>query len=635
MNSSDHEPSAGHDVLRLVLASLLLLVAVSARSFGAKDDSCAYIDYARALAVGRFSEIHHQDYPPLYPLLIVIAHAAVGDWMWAAQAVTLTATALALLPLYLLARLTSGRRVAWICCWLALAHPLLVEWGVAAMSDGPYLFCYLSALLCAIQAARRGALLDYLLCGTLGAAAFLIRPEGLQLGLLLPPLALVGRGVRALPGLAAAGLAACVIAGPYIAVLSHAAGHLVLSKKKGVFQVAWLRWDEHAIGIPLRAPLAESDLPPPSTAADHLVNTRRRWIDGEALALEYLRLARSHQPVLVPPPYDWRAPDPSLGWSRPAMHLAPGQRTYFDHITDPPVGKEATRTGSVGLAVREFAEKFHPLATLALGCALGGAAIMLVRQRRRPSAMHLAIGAAIVLHFTLVAAHVVRYGYLSERHLIPLVALGLIWVAGWLAWLDDAWAQRGLWPHGLLARRGTAVLPSQPQQPQQLTSASSVVPEPRSSPRAVEQHGSLAHWITGYGAGIGMATRVLLVVFLADSLRPNGLDKLYLAQLSRTLQASDPFGLAPGAIVGREPRLAYFAGARHERLDPWRGYREVVRQIVAAQATVIMVHSEDRYRMQPLLELGWIEPLVTVEADIPRGKPLHLYRWKRTAAIAY
>lgn len=608
----DREPEPGSDVSRLLAGGALLLLLCALGNFGIKDDSCAYIAYAKALSVGRLTEVHLQDYPPLYPLLIALAKPLVGDWNHAARAVSWLTTLLAVWPVYLLSREALGRQAAWWAGWLYLTHPLIVEWGGTAMSDGPFLLAYAAAILTMIRAARDGALADYILCGFWTGAAFLVRPEGLQVAALLGVFALAWRGLRAIPGLLVFGVVCALIGGPYVALISHHHGYVLLSKKKRIFHLPWLK-----LGPPqrpvLRAPLPE-DHRPPAPLVDRSAEEnrklydhefRRRWLDAEALAFEYERQARAWpERSLIPPScQNILEPDLSRGWPDPV----PGQVVYFNHLTDPaPIG--AGGGGSALLArgkqlfggAKEFAEKYHPLASAALLLAaligLGG-----LRRRAWPTGAQAALLLAFALHGALVLTNLLKYGYLSERHLLPLLVVGLGWVSAVLLGCDQrleaSWAAaRGWW--GWI---GGALAPAR---------------------EALQRR------------GLGPLLAITLCVFLADSLRPRGWDKLYLQQLPAVVAAQDATGLANNAVVGREPRLAHFGGGRYLRLDPWRGYREVVRQLVQAQADLIIVPTDALYRFDPLLKLGWIERVIAVEIDQPPGKAVHCFRVTRLTPIA-
>ena len=150
---TDEQPTPARDARVLLAFALFLLCIAAARSAPLKEDSCLYIDVARSLSVGRLTALHYTDYPPLYSVLIALVRPLVGGWVEAAQLVAVLSTGLGVVPLYLLGREAVGRRPALLGALAYGAHPLMVEWGATAMSDGLHLALWLTALYLGYRAA--------------------------------------------------------------------------------------------------------------------------------------------------------------------------------------------------------------------------------------------------------------------------------------------------------------------------------------------------------------------------------------------------------------------------------------------------------------------------------------------------
>lgn len=567
---STDRSTPGRDLLVLLGVSGAVLVVSCLTSIAIKIDSCEYVELARALSVGQFTAIHAHDYPPLYPLLIAFAHEVIPDWTVAGQFVTALSTWLCLVPLYRIGRMAIGRDAAFAGALLFAMHPLVVEWGGMVVSDGPYLLVWLFSLQYAILAAHRRKLTDYGVCGALSGLAYLIRPEGLQSLVVLAILVVATKGswTRRAGGLVLAGTLCAVTMAPYAGILSYNAGYVVLSKKKAILQFPQLRFKEMVL-LPLASALPQDLAPPPITdptdatqvAAFHR-DVRRRWIEAEALALEYKRLAQAQRLV----------PDDGDSWPIPG---GSAQRITFDTITDAPQAAPPR-----GKFLLEFAEKFHPFPFALLVVGAAWATYRAVRRTLPRSLATWGLALGFAMHLVLVLDNNWRHGYLSERHLIPLTAVGLLGAAIPLVALEQRLA------------RTAAHLP----------------------------------WLAPHASRVpGLATIALVLILGIDSLRPRGRDKDYLALLSTAISRQDPRGLGIDGVIGREPRLAFYADVVDDKFDPWRGYREVIRQLYQHQCRYVAVPTEDRYRLVPLIELGWLRPVVAPNLELPAGKPLHVY----------
>src|SRR5690349_16557142 len=154
----------------LLLAALALRLWLAARSSGLTMDSPLYVLAAASLARGELRLLgpaHHG-----YPALIALAHLLVPGRELPARAVALVA-GLALVPLtWALARRSMPRLAAALATLVLAAHPLLAIYGVAIMTEAPFLALMMGALLL-IERRRFAA------GGALLGAAYAIRPEAL------------------------------------------------------------------------------------------------------------------------------------------------------------------------------------------------------------------------------------------------------------------------------------------------------------------------------------------------------------------------------------------------------------------------------------------------------------------------
>jgi hypothetical protein len=236
------------DATRTALALIAIVAAgLAARGLAAEvpgrliaRDGIRYARLGRAIAEGRGGEALRDDYPPGYPVVVAAAGRALGarsdlDFARAAVIASVLAGALTAVPAFALARRAGGSAAGLGAAALAATHARHIACSSDALSEPLFGFLVLASLAASFAAAngtrsetRDG--LAALLAGTFGAAAFLVRPEGILTLAALPVVA--GRRAGRLRRAAALLLPFGLLALPYIAYMSGRAGALVISQKK-------------------------------------------------------------------------------------------------------------------------------------------------------------------------------------------------------------------------------------------------------------------------------------------------------------------------------------------------------------------------------------------------------------------
>jgi hypothetical protein len=150
-------------------------------------DGLRYIDQARRLDQGAWREglLQAVDHP-VYPVAIVAAHRWFGgetpdDWQRAAQAASVVAGALLVLPLYLVALELIGAEGAWLAVVLSYMVPLTGHVFADALSESTFLLFWTWGVWATLRFLRAGAFGWLPLAIGFGALAYLSRPEGLLL----------------------------------------------------------------------------------------------------------------------------------------------------------------------------------------------------------------------------------------------------------------------------------------------------------------------------------------------------------------------------------------------------------------------------------------------------------------------
>jgi dolichyl-phosphate-mannose-protein mannosyltransferase len=203
------------------------------------NDGPEFIRLAQALAAGNWHTALSHPYHPLYPAAIVLAHGVLPDWERAAVAVSVVASAGAVVALWLLIREGFGRWEAAIAAFLLAVHPVAIELA-DVQSDSLYLLLFVASGAALLRAYLRQSAGAAAWAGLFAGLAYLTRPEGVGtvlVGVGLCAFHFVRRDWR-LPAALRLAAPLCGVAGlvmaPYVTYLSVQAGRPALTAKKSV-----------------------------------------------------------------------------------------------------------------------------------------------------------------------------------------------------------------------------------------------------------------------------------------------------------------------------------------------------------------------------------------------------------------
>jgi len=217
----------------LVVLALVVRIVVAARVVVVPRDSVTLLELARAARDGDFATLlaHHQH--PLFPALTGLLARFGPDLETAGVAISVLAGALAVIPLFDLARRLVGDGAALIAALLFALSPYPARFAGVPLTDSLHLALVLGGLAAGLRVldGRRVAVWA-LTAGLLLGAAYLARPEAaIAAMVLLGALAIAGRGrARWLaPAIVLVGL--LVTAGPYVLHVSRERGDLTPTAK--------------------------------------------------------------------------------------------------------------------------------------------------------------------------------------------------------------------------------------------------------------------------------------------------------------------------------------------------------------------------------------------------------------------
>jgi hypothetical protein len=180
---------AGRRILFAVVLLAAILHAISiARSFLPAQDGLKFIHVARQFQKDPWPDVVREtDQHPLYPALVAAMEPMVAlfrgtgpdTWRIAAQAVTAFASLALLFPLFGLARSLFDHRIAGMTVAIFALLPVPAEVGHDTLSDSIGLLAILLSLLWGARAVRTTSWRLALAAGAAGGVGYLARPEAL------------------------------------------------------------------------------------------------------------------------------------------------------------------------------------------------------------------------------------------------------------------------------------------------------------------------------------------------------------------------------------------------------------------------------------------------------------------------
>jgi hypothetical protein len=441
----------------LVAGAAALRWIAWARTAAVFDDGPRFLAIARAIDAGWWSAALRDAFHPLYPLLTAATHAvlrrpdAAAGWEAAGALVSVLGGAAAVGFLFLFLRDAFGRGPAWCGALLLAVHSRAIEYASDVQSDGLYLALFAAGLWAGWRAWRERAPGWAAFAGAMAGLAYLTRPEGLGLALVLGALGTLSIAAQRWPWragarwLAALALATGVCMAPYVAALHALTGTWTLTNKKSVTAMARAEV-ERTPGAPAPASPAPAATPAPPVAAPGAEPPP----GATAAAPATPRPAPPGGPSEPAPP-PWLD---ALGLSAPvAVDASWMTRDYLEQ-DGLRVALAASPAARAAEAVRMLVR--HGKSALRYGVVVL-AALGLAAAWGRPGARGLYVAAIVGAYVVVLYALTASAGYVSRRHALPPL-LPLFGYAGLGALAAGAWLGRAAGAPRRAALTGALVL---------------------------------------------------------------------------------------------------------------------------------------------------------------------------------
>ncbi|MEW6026954.1 MAG: glycosyltransferase family 39 protein [Planctomycetota bacterium] len=174
--------------MRRAILILIILVALAfavrlAVAFNTRiisSDGPFYLNVAKDFAAGDYkAAFTKQTFHPLYPFLIALASNVISNWEWAGMLVSIILSALAVIPLYFIAKRYFNETVTVLACLLYGFHPQGAQLSASIFTTGAFTCILLFTLWATIIALEKGSYRYFILSGLLSFIMYLARPDGI------------------------------------------------------------------------------------------------------------------------------------------------------------------------------------------------------------------------------------------------------------------------------------------------------------------------------------------------------------------------------------------------------------------------------------------------------------------------
>ncbi len=407
-------------LLAILLAALLqTILLVRAPTISA--DGIIFTSIARDLARDPVAAMRQHDQHPGFPAAMLAStrlvqalgyRAEPESWIVGGRAVCFVCGLLSVWVVWRFARDLYDERVANIAAMVFAMLPLVRANAADAQSDVPHLLCYLTAAWLAVVAVKTDRLLPLAGAAAASAIAYWIRPEGLEV-LLVLVVFVAWQGLRHQWPWRRVGLAATALAG--VTLLLVAPYPLVAGK----ITSKQLPFFKQQVRPTFIAQLAEAAAEEPNSSAPPQVTPPGAAVQAEPSPVAAAEIA---------------APDARLDPPAPT----------------PPPTPQPLRRYSVSLIARLAAGGLAGL----IECLCYGLRFVFIPfyfvgqwemvRRRTPKRVIAFLWALALLHMAILLWVYFVSGYIASRHVLPLVGLAMPFVALGVLYVEEK--VMSVWP---------------------------------------------------------------------------------------------------------------------------------------------------------------------------------------------
>jgi hypothetical protein len=170
----------------LLLFSIILSLYLFFRTYVISlDGAFQYIPIAKDFASGLFKKGFSHNQQPLYPFLIAFIFQWASDFELAGKWVSTLFGILLIFPAYFLGRQIFDQRIAFLSTLLLLVHPYIRRFSADVLKESTYLFFLVAGLWFAWETIEKGRKFPFFFIPLYSAIAYLARPDGIEVVLVV------------------------------------------------------------------------------------------------------------------------------------------------------------------------------------------------------------------------------------------------------------------------------------------------------------------------------------------------------------------------------------------------------------------------------------------------------------------